>query len=259
MIEKDINQLLDIMAQLRHPHSGCPWDSEQDFKSLMPYTLEETYEVFDAILENDWDNLKEELGDLLFQIVFYAQIANEKKLFTFADVVQILNKKLCARHPHVFDDNKNELSANEISQLWDERKLKEYQQQSVLDNIPKSMPELLKAVKLTRKAAIIGFDWNNIEPVFAKMQEELAELKEAILTKEIDKITDELGDVIFVCTNLARHLKIDPQLALRSANKKFEKRFRLVESLAKSENPNTTRYELGFLDKLWNKVKKYEQ
>ncbi|HFC29816.1 MAG TPA: hypothetical protein ENJ44_02105 [Oceanospirillales bacterium] len=147
------------------------------------------------------------------------------------------------------------MTAEQISQLWDERKLKEYQQKSVLDNIPKTMPELLKAVKLTKKAAIIGFDWTTIEPVFAKMEEEIAELKEAMQTEDVDKITDELGDVLFVCTNLARHLKIDPELALRGANKKFTKRFLQVEKLAAQEMPDKKRYDLDFLDKLWNKVK----
>ncbi len=256
MINKEINQLLDTMAQLRHPQTGCRWDCEQDFKSLRQYTLEETYEVFDAIENKDWKNLKEELGDLLFQIVFYAQIAEEKQLFSFADIVKTLNKKLIQRHPHVFEETNNTLSAEEISTLWDKRKLKEYQQKSVLDNIPATMPELLKAVKLCKKAAIIGFDWHDIAPVFAKLDEEIAELKQAIAGKNTDEISDELGDVLFVCTNLARHLNTDPQLAMRAANKKFERRFRKVEVLARQQHPLETSYALDYLDKLWNKVKK---
>ena len=258
-MNKEINELLDIMAQLRHPEKGCPWDIEQSFASLCTYTIEEAYEVADAIDQGDYDHLKEELGDLLFQVVFYAQMAKEKGLFDFNDVVKNLNKKMINRHPHVFADQDNTLNSDEQSQRWEQNKLQEKLGGSVLDDIPKNMPELLKSVKLTKRAAVIGFDWKQIEPVFEKMEEELAELKEAIETQDSKLIKDELGDVIFVCTNLARHLKQDPQLALRHANQKFESRFRAVEKIAKQTEPNNSQYSLENLDKYWNKVKILEK
>ena len=258
-MNKEITELLDIMAQLRHPEKGCPWDIEQSFQSLNTFTIEEAYEVADAIDQGDFLHLKEELGDLLFQVVFYAQMAKEEGLFDFNDVVKGLNDKMVQRHPHVFDNQANALNAEEQSQKWEQAKLAENPTGSVLDDIPKNMPELLKSVKLTKRAAVIGFDWDDIEPVFKKMEEELGELKEAIATKNIQFIKDELGDVLFVCTNLARHLKQDPQLALRHANKKFESRFRAVEKIAKQEEPKEHVYSLESLDKYWNKVKTLEK
>ncbi len=258
-MNKEIAELLDIMAQLRHPEKGCPWDIDQNFESLTTYTIEEAYEVVDAIDQNDFLHLKEELGDLLFQVVFYAQMAKEKGLFNFSDVVKTLNKKMVQRHPHVFGNQANTLNTEEQSQKWEQDKLAEKTTASVLDDIPKNMPELLKSVKLTKRAAVIGFDWSDIEPVFAKMEEELGELKEAIQTKNPQLIKDELGDVFFVCTNLARHLKQDPQLALRHANKKFESRFRAVEKIAKQEEPKKGVYSLESLGNYWNKVKTLEK
>ncbi len=258
-MNKEITELLDIMAQLRHPEKGCPWDIEQSFESLTAYTIEEAYEVVDAIDQNDFIHLKEELGDLLFQVVFYAQMAKEKGLFNFNDVVTTLNKKMIQRHPHVFGNEANTLNTEEQSRKWDQDKLAEKTTVSVLDDIPKNMPELLKSVKLTKRAAVIGFDWKEIEPVFDKMEEELGELKEAIQTKNPQLIKDELGDVFFVCTNLARHLRQDPQLALRHANKKFESRFRAVEKIAKQIEPKKGIYSLENLDNYWNKVKTLEK
>ncbi len=255
---KKINELLDIMAQLRNPQSGCPWDVEQDFDSLTTYTIEEAYEVADTIAQGDYVHLKEELGDLLFQVVFYAQIAKEKNLFDFSEVVDGLNKKMIERHPHVFNNhNSNKLDADQQSKIWESNKLKN--KESVLDDIPENLPGLLRAIKLTKRAAVIGFDWPSIGPVFNKMQEEIAELKEAINEGNIDHIKDELGDVIFVCTNLARHLKIDPELAIRHANSKFETRFRAVEIKAKLQQPKKSKFDLEGLDRLWNEVKKQER
>ena len=258
-MSKEITKLLDIMAELRHPDKGCPWDIEQSFESLSTYTIEEAYEVADAIDLGDYLHLKEELGDLLFQVVFYAQLAKEKGLFDFNEIVQTLNEKMINRHPHVFAKQDNTLNAQEQSQRWEQNKRLEKSRHSVLDDIPKNMPELLKSVKLTKRAAVIGFDWKQIEPVFEKMEEELSELKEAIETQDAKLIKDELGDVLFVCTNLARHLKQDPQLALRHANQKFESRFRAVEKIAKQEEPNKKQYSLKNLDKYWNKVKILEK
>ena len=254
-MNKDINQLLDIMAVLRHPEKGCPWDIEQSFESLSSYTVEEAYEVADAVDLQDSNHLKEELGDLLFQIVFYAQIAQEKGLFSFFDIVKSLNKKMLERHPHVFSDEPNNLNAFEQSKQWEKNKFKNTNKKSVLDDIPKNLPELLKSIKLTKRAAVIGFDWPSIQPVFNKMDEEMEELKQAINGGNISKIKDELGDVIFVTTNLARHLQQDPELALRHANKKFEMRFREVEKQAKLNANETTNFELSYLEKLWEQVK----
>ncbi len=255
-MNKSINELLDIMAQLRDPKKGCAWDVEQSFESLATYTIEEAYEVADTIAHGDYEHLKEELGDLLFQVIFYAQIAKEKKLFEFVDVVKGLNKKMIQRHPHVFDDNYKKLNADQQSKIWESNKLKN--KNSVLDDIPENLPGLLRAVKLAKRAAVIGFDWPNIGPVFDKMQEELSELKEAIDDGSMDKIKDELGDVLFVCTNLARQLKIDPELAIRHANSKFETRFRAVEKMAKIQQPQLSIYDLERLEALWNEVKKQE-
>ena len=248
------------MAQLRQP-SGCPWDIKQTFDSLATYTIEEAYEVVDAIDQKDYHHLKEELGDLLFQVVFYAQIASEKGLFNFNDIVKGINKKLINRHPHVFAGQQNNLTEQQQNSLWEQNKLEQNQingSNSVLDNIPKNLPELLKSTKLTKRAAVIGFDWPSIQPVFEKMDEEMVELKQAITTGLHHRIKDELGDVLFVCTNLARHLKVDPQLALRHANNKFEKRFRAVEKLAQTHQPDTNLYDLEILEQFWIEVKKQE-
>ncbi|MFK8010945.1 MAG: nucleoside triphosphate pyrophosphohydrolase [Marinicellaceae bacterium] len=249
-----LNKLLETMAHLRHPLKGCPWDIEQSFESLTRYTIEEAYEVADTIEQGDYEHLKEELGDLLFQVVFYAQIADEKNLFNFYDVVEKINTKMIHRHPHVFEKNHPKITISEQNKAWESNKLKN--KNSVLDDVPENLPGLLRAVKLAKRAAVIGFDWPNIEPVFEKMQEELQELKEAIKSGDQNSIKDELGDVLFVCTNLARNLNVDPELAMRHANTKFENRFRDVEKLAKSEHPQLLSYDLDYLDRLWNEVKK---
>ncbi len=262
---KSIDELLATMAQLRDPDNGCPWDIKQDFKSLCTYTIEEAYEVVDAINRESHQDLKEELGDLLFQVVFYAQIANEKGLFSFADIAEGINQKMLDRHPHVFDTQyDSKPSAASMNKIWEHNKLQNRKKHnreenfSALDDVPNNLPELLKSVKLTKRAAVIGFDWPSIEPVFDKMQEELAELKEAMQSGNTDHIKDELGDVIFVCTNLARHLKQDPQLALRHANEKFEKRFRHVEARAMQMYPELNEYDLNLLEQLWIDIKKQE-
>ena len=259
--QKNMQKLLHIMQQLRDPKEGCPWDIEQTFASLAPFTIEEAYEVVDAIEKNNPQHLQEELGDLLFQVVFYAQIAQEQKLFDFDSVVDGLNTKMIERHPHVFSENKQRLTFQQQSEVWEQAKLekKANSKTSVLDDIPHNFPELLKSVKLTKRAAVIGFDWPSIKPVFNKMEEELQELKEAIAEGDKQHILDELGDVIFVCTNLARHLQIDPSLALRHANNKFETRFRAVEKQAKVNYPEQTFFDLEILDELWTDVKKLEK
>lgn len=265
-------KLLDIMRRLRDPETGCPWDIEQDFSTIAPYTIEEAYEVADAIDNNDMECLKSELGDLLFQVVFHAQMADEAGHFNYQDVVDAVSEKMIARHPHVFEPGAVQLSAEAQSQAWEQAKSRD--KDSVLDGIAGNLPELLKAVKLTRYAAVIGFDWPDVGQVFGKMNEEVAELHEAIDSGDQQHIEEELGDLLFVCANVARHLKVDPSVALRKANKKFEKRFRLVEQKAQKiaaaenheqiKNSGTKKnnqeqkkenFDLKVLDELWNQVK----
>ena len=248
-----INQLLEIMQKLRDPVNGCPWDVKQNFSTIAPYTIEEAYEVADAIEQGDMDSLKYELGDLLFQVVFHAQMADEVGHFNFDDVVQAVSEKMIERHPHVFQKNGPKLTAEQQTEAWEKAKSKE--KVSVLDGIADNLPELLKAIKLTKYAAVIGFDWPNVEYVFDKLQEETDELKQAVNEGDQEHIQEELGDLLFVCANLARHLKIDPSTALRKANSKFEKRFRLVESKAKSLGQESDSFDLKTLDELWTQVK----
>jgi len=248
-----MKKLLDIMQKLRDPESGCPWDLEQTFSSVAPYTIEEAYEVADAIEQQDMSGLKSELGDLLFQVVFHAQMADELGHFNFEDVVDAISDKMIERHPHVFNKNSPKLTADQQTVAWEQAKSKD--KDSVLDGIANNLPELLKAVKLTKYAAVTGFDWPDINDVFLKLDEETNELKDAISEQDQVHIEEELGDVLFVCANLARHLKIDPSTALRKANHKFEKRFRLVEKLANKNQPKKENFDLKFLDELWNQVK----
>ena len=242
------------MRQLRDPQTGCPWDLEQDFSTIAPYTIEEAYEVADAIEKNDLNALKSELGDLLFQVVFHAQMATEAGAFSFEDVVTAITDKMIERHPHVFyKPAAKRISAQAQSKAWEIQKSAE--KDSVLDGIADNLPELLKAVKLTKYAAVIGFDWPDINQVFAKLNEEAAELQGAIKGSDREHIKEELGDLLFVCANLARHLDVDPGAALRSANHKFENRFRAVETQAKKAEPKNKSFDLKVLDELWNQVK----
>ncbi|WP_223789872.1 nucleoside triphosphate pyrophosphohydrolase [Marinicella meishanensis] len=248
-----MKQLLDIMRQLRDPESGCPWDLEQNFATIAPYTIEEAYEVADAIAQNDMSGLRSELGDLLFQVVFHAQMASEAELFNFQDVVQGISQKMIERHPHVFQPEAPKLTAAEQTEAWE--KAKSLNKDSVLDGIARNLPELLKAVKLTKYAAVTGFDWPNIQDVFDKLAEETEELQEAVQSGQREAMAEELGDLLFVCANLARHMQIDPAAALRGANAKFEQRFREVEKRAKIQHPKKENFDLKVLDELWNQVK----
>lgn len=241
------------MQQLRDPDTGCPWDIKQTFSSIAPYTIEEAYEVADAIEQEDMNGLKTELGDLLFQVVFHAQMAEEADYFNFNDVVNAVCDKMVERHPHVFDPDSPRLTAEQQTMAWELSKSKS--KVSVLDDIAGNLPELLKAVKLTKYAAVTGFDWPDINPVFDKLDEEAAELKEAISIGDNEHIEEELGDLLFVCTNIARHLNVDPSLALRKANNKFEKRFRKVEKMANKLQPKKENFDLKVLNELWNQVK----
>ncbi len=247
---KELMQLIDIMAKLRDPVTGCPCDVEQNFSTIAPYTLEEAYEVADAIERNDMPALKEELGDLLLQVAFHAQMADEAGLFDFEDVAEAINVKMIARHPHVFGQQQGIETATDQIENWDFIKAAEKQAKghhSVLDDIPSNFPALLRAQKLGRKASKLGFDWPEISPVFAKLDEELHELKTAIADQS--NIEEELGDALFALVNVARHLDLDAETALRKANRKFESRFRTIEPDIKSDST------LEQMEALWIKAK----
>lgn len=253
----EIDALLAIMAALRNPQGGCPWDLEQDFRSIAPYTLEEAYEVADAIERGDRQDLKEELGDLLLQVVFHAQMACEEESFTFADVVEGICEKMIRRHPHVFGDEEAR-SAGAIKGRWDEIKAaekaaKKKKLAALLDDVPANLPGLSQAVKLQHKAAKVGFDWPQTENVLDKIQEEAGELLEAArggLSHAEQE--EEFGDLLFVMANLARHLNIDPEAALRRTNQKFRRRFGYVESKLGEKLADAGLEEM---DKLWNEAK----
>ena len=265
-IEKaDINRLLEIMVQLRDPERGCPWDRAQDFPSIAPYTIEEAYEVADAIQHGDLDELRDELGDLLFQVVFHARMAEEKGAFDFADVVAAVCDKMVRRHPHVFGDA-SITDAESQAEAWERAKDRERAQKrrgtdrlpSLLDDVPRGMAELQRAVKLQKRAARVGFDWDSVEPVLDKFAEEAQEMREAMRAGNIDEMEDELGDLLFVLANLARQLKIDPAKALRRANAKFELRFRAVEDEAGGFDA-LRGMSLEEMEDLWQQVKRKQR
>ena len=252
------------MARLRDPEAGCPWDLEQDFSTIAPYTIEEAYEVADAIQHGDMDELRDELGDLLFQVVFHAQMAKERGAFEFSDVVGHVSDKMTYRHPHVFArEETGEIdNPDAVKELWEQQKDREkegrtwgrQQGNSLLDEVPRGMAELQRAVKLQKKASKVGFDWSAPEPVLDKFEEELGEMREAMRSGSIDAMEDELGDLLFVLANLARQLKIDPAKALRRANAKFELRFRAIEEAAGSRD-GLHAMELDEMEALWQKAK----
>lgn len=256
-----IDALLQVMARLRDPADGCPWDREQTYATIVPHTIEEAYEVADAIAREDWEELQAELGDLLFQVVFYAQIAREEGRFDFNDVAHGIVEKMIRRHPHVFADERY-ADAAEQTAAWERIKAAEKPEQpvGVLDGIPSALPALTRAVKLQKKAAQVGFDWNAMEPVFAKLEEEIAEIRHEIAhAAPPERLADELGDVLFVCANLARHLKLDPETALRGTNAKFERRFRRIEAWLAEEGRTPTESSLAEMDTLWDRAKLQEK
>lgn len=257
----DIKELLKIMQQLRDPDTGCPWDVEQDFKSIVPYTIEEAYEVADAIQRHDLDDLKDELGDLLLQVVFHSQMASEQAAFDFGDVVNSICNKMIRRHPHVFAGASVKDSQTQ-SKNWEAIKAQERavkqpsgSQNSILDSVPNNLPGLLRAKKLTKKAASVGFDWPNVESVLAKVDEELAELREAIASGDKEHVAEELGDLTFVMANVARKLDLDPDQSLRSANQKFIQRFHYIEDSLTAQGTSVKEASLETMDELWNEAK----
>ncbi|MGN6312685.1 MAG: nucleoside triphosphate pyrophosphohydrolase [Rhodanobacteraceae bacterium] len=259
-----IEELLSIMTRLRDPGRGCPWDVKQDFDSIAPYTIEEAYEVADAIQRRDYDGLRDELGDLLFQVVFHARMAEEAGHFGFDDVVAALADKLVRRHPHVFGETRY-ASAEEQSRAWEELKAKERAKKSegdtsALAGLARGLPEWRRALKLQQRAATVGFDWPGPEPVLDKLAEEIGEVRaEFEQGADRDRLEDEIGDVLFVIANLARHAKIDPGHALRRANAKFERRFRRMEALAAEAGEALAGKSLTEQDALWDRAKAEER
>lgn len=251
-------RLLEIMSRLRDPQGGCPWDLEQTYKTILPYTIEETYEVAEAIEQNDMEMLKAELGDLLFQVVFYCQMASEEGLFDFEEVAKLMVEKMIRRHPHVFGEAEI-ATAEAQTENWEkikqeERKGKE--QHSLMDDVPHALPALLRAHKLQKRAATVGFDWPDRVPILAKVDEELAEVREAIDSGDEEHVFEEIGDLLFVVVNLARKSGRRAEEALRAANAKFERRFRYIEEAcaAKGEKPEDK--PLEELEELWVEAKK---
>ena len=265
VVNMSMNNLLEIMSRLRDPKNGCPWDIEQTFETIAPFTIEEAYEVHEAISNNNYDNLKDELGDLLLQIVFHSKIAEELQLFCFDEVVESICEKMVERHPHVFGHEKIKTTDEQLASWEDikakEREIKSENQSeslSALSGVSVAYPALLRAEKLQKRAARVGFDWKETEPVLTKLDEEVSELKEVLNeNREKFRLEEELGDILFTCVNLARHIKIDPETALHKANRKFIQRFQHVETLLKKEmNIKPENADFSELEERWKRAKK---
>jgi MazG family protein len=253
-------ELLRIMARLRDRELGCPWDLEQSFATIAPYTIEEAYEVADAIERNDLGDLKDELGDLLFQVVFHARMAEEARAFAFADVARAICDKMLRRHPHVFGEQKVETSA-EQTELWERIKREERAAAppaGVLDDVPLGLPALTRAMKLGKRAASVGFDWPDTAGVRAKVDEELAEIDAAVASGRSDEIAAEIGDLLFTLANFCRHLEVDPETCLRAANAKFARRFRAVERELQETGRTWRSQDAAALDALWRQAKAHD-
>ena len=275
---RDLARLLEIMAALRTPGTGCPWDLEQDFATIAPYTIEEAYEVADAIARGDLHDLREELGDLLLQVVFHARMAQEQGAFEFADVVQTLTEKLIRRHPHVFGETRG-LSTEAVEGLWERIKTQERVQKALAKNpngssdkapdmdpacegalagVPVALPALTRALKLQEKASRVGFDWNDPLAVLAKIREEADEIEAELAAGNNAAATAEVGDLLFAVVNMARHLAADPEAALRAANRKFERRFAAIERALAGRGKTPLEATLAEMDQLWNEAKAAE-
>lgn len=269
---QDIRTLIEIMADLRTPGSGCPWDLEQTFATIAPYTIEEAYEVADAIERGDVEDLRDELGDLLLQVVFHARMAQEAGLFDFGGVVEAITAKMIRRHPHVFGPDAQAVRADAagVKRLWDGIKAAERADRaqragaddepaSLLDGVPAALPALSRAVKLQKRAAVVGFDWPTAGEVLAKIREEIAELEDAALSEDGDAVQEEVGDLLFAVANLARHLSVDPETALRDANAKFTRRFRHMEDHAAAAKSDLAGMGLERLEALWQEAKRTDR
>jgi nucleoside triphosphate diphosphatase len=270
---RDIMRLIEIMAALRTPGAGCPWDLAQDFSTIAPYTIEEAYEVADAIERRDFDDLRDELGDLLLQVVFHARMAEEERLFDFGDVVQAISEKLVRRHPHVFGDARG-LDPAAVNALWDKIKAQEKAErraargidpkgarersEGALAGVPAVLPALTRALKLQQKAGKVGFDWNDPAAVLAKIREEADEIAVELESGKTRAVQEEVGDLLFAVVNLARHLDADPEAALRAANEKFERRFGYIEQALAADGKTPAQSTLAEMDELWNEAKRRE-
>ncbi|TPJ72975.1 nucleoside triphosphate pyrophosphohydrolase [Mesorhizobium sp. B2-6-2] len=267
---KDISRLIEIMAALRVPKTGCPWDIEQNFATIAPYTIEEAYEVADAIARGDLDDLRDELGDLLLQVVYHAQMAEEIGEFAFGDVVEAITTKMIRRHPHVFGDEKAR-SAGMAKGMWEKIKAVEKAEKrdarivrgldpedhgkGYLDSVPVALPALTRALKLQEKAARVGFDWSEAAPILDKIEEEIGELREALATGDAAPIKDEFGDMLFAIVNLGRHLKLDSEAALSGTNEKFRSRFHYVEQALEASGKSLEKATLDEMEALWQQAK----
>ena len=254
-----MERLLEIMRRLRDPVTGCPWDIEQTFATIAPYTLEEAHEVADVIERQAWGELPGELGDLLFQAVFHAQMAEDAGMLGFGDVVKTISDKMVARHPHVFGDESRDKTPAQQTLDWEKIKAAERGKARVLDGVAMGLPSLTRAVKLQNRAARVGFDWPSTDEVLAKMAEEMAELVEARDTLGQAEIVEEMGDLLFVMANLCRHMQIDPEAALRAANAKFTRRFERIEDWLAEAGKKPADSDLAEMDGLWNRAKAEEK
>ncbi len=268
---RDISVLIEIMARLRTPGSGCPWDLDQDFTTIAPYTIEEAYEVVDAIARGDLDDLKDELGDLLLQVVYHARMAEEQNAFSFGDVVEAITRKMIRRHPHVFADENGVVTRGHVAENWDRikaeekaeraarRPTEEREHTSLLSTVKAGLPALIRALHLQRKASSVGFDWNDPRAVIKKIREEADEIEAALDRGNKAQLADETGDLLFALVNLARHVDANPEMALRAANAKFERRFAYIERALAAKERSLEGATLEEMDALWNDAKKLEQ
>jgi len=269
---RDISRLIDIMAQLRTPVTGCPWDLEQNFATIAPYTIEEAYEVADAIARGDFDDLRDELGDLLLQVVYHARMAEEEKAFAFGDVVEAITRKMIRRHPHVFADKNGNIAPAGVKSAWERIKVEEKAERaarrpghetdahsSLLSTVKAGLPALIRAMELQRKASTVGFDWNDPRAVLNKIREEADEIEAALDRNDSEELAEETGDLLFALVNLARHVKADPEMALRRANAKFERRFAYIERAVEKQGRKLGEATLDEMDELWSEAKREEK
>ena len=267
---RDIDRLIEIMAALRTPVTGCPWDLEQNFATIVPYTIEEAYEVADAITRGDFDDLCEELGDLLLQVVYHARMAEEQNAFAFGDVVEAITRKMIRRHPHVFADKDGNIAPAGVKSAWERIKAEEKAERaarrpleetarSLLSDVKAGQPALTRAMELQRKASMVGFDWNDPRAVLSKIREEADEIEAALDKGDADELAEETGDLLFALVNLARHVGADPESALRGTNAKFERRFAYIERTLSAKGRSIEEATLEEMDALWNEAKGAEQ